>query len=283
MTFPSRNKYLPAILLLLLWAILPSMTFAQENAPNVTSLAREEQNPISTMTQLGLRYSSFTGAGINGDQTPSQLNLHISMPYKWNENWNIITQADMPFTSWRYGAYNYSGAGNLLMQMYFSPRKNNKSLMWGIGPAVQFPTATNHVFDNGQYAAGPTVAVVRNQGRWVNALQANHLWKVGGSSDSPAMNSTFIQLALNYNLKNGWAVSLGSGAVIDWTIQQGEKSIVPVGWSIGRTIIPRRGGNPISWNIGTSYNVVRPVGAPQMQYKFQLTFLFPQRTVDSSK
>ena len=266
------------VLFLFVWTCTPANSFAQ---PELTNLAKEEQNPISTMEQFGLRYFSYTGAGINGDQKPSLLTLHLSIPYRLNDDWNVITQADMPFTSWQYGSNNYSGAGNLLMSMYFSPRKS--SVIWGVGPVVQFPTASNHVFDNGQYAAGPAFAIVRKKGRWLNAIQGYHLWQVGGREDSPAMNTTAVQLALNYNLTKGWAVTLGSGVVVDWRIAQGEKSIVPVGLTIGHTIIPRRGGNPISCNVGASYNVVRPVGAPQFQYKFQITFLIPQRTVDSPK
>ena len=288
MELTTRTHYLPALfLMILLLTGLPPMALAQPaqtqtQAPIQTKLAQEEQNPISTMMQLGFKYFSYTGAGINGDQKPSLLNMSISLPYRWNKDWNLITQANMPFTSWQYGANNYSGAGNLQMQMYFSPR--NSSVIWGVGPAFQFPTAANPVFDNGQYGAGPAFAVVRKAGRWVNAMQGYHLWKVGGRDDNPAMNTTIVQLALNYNLKRGWAISLGSGVIVDWRIAQGEKSVVPLGLMISHTILPKRkGGNPLTWSIGASYNVVRPIGAPQTQYKFQLTYLFPLRTADSPK
>ena len=268
------------VLLLLVWAGSLAISCAKEG---LTSLAREEQNPLSTTTQLGLKYFTYIGAGIDGGQNPDLLNVHLSLPYKWSERWNLITQANMPFMSWQYGAQNYSGAGNLQMQMYFSPRKNNRDLIWGVGPALQFPTATNPILENGQFAAGPAFAIVKSYDRWVNALQGYHLWKIGGNHDRPAMSYSFVQLAVNYNLKSGWALGFGSGIAVNWTISQGEKSTVPIGLTIGRTIMPRRGKQPLSWNIGVSYNVIRPAGAPKLQYLFKLTYLFPQRTVDSPK
>ena len=276
----SHKKYLMTLFLLfLLLIVAPAASSAQES---LTDLAKEEQNPLSTMTQLGLKYFSYSGAGVNGKQDPKLLNLFISMPYKWNKDWDLITQTNVSFASWKYGPQNLSGAGNLQMQMYFSPR--NSSFIWGVGPMFQFPTASNPLLDNGQFAAGPTFAAVRKQGRWVNAIQGYHLWKLGGSNDHPAMNYSMVQLAVNYNLKNGWAVSLGSGIIIDWTIKPGEKTTVPLSFSIGRTITPRRrGAQPLSWNVGAAYTAIRPTAAPKWQYKFQITFLFPQRTIDSPK
>jgi hypothetical protein len=211
---------------------------------------------------------------------PEPAGLASSTAYKWNDDWNLISVVDLPFAGWKYGAQNYSGVGNLETAMYFSPRKNNKSLLWGAGPIIQFPTASNKAFDNGQYAAGPTFALVRQYGHWVNFIAGYQLWKIGGRSDGPAMNTSFLQLAVNYNLDKGWAIGFGTGLVSDWTIAQGEQSLVPVGLTFGRTVITRR-GRPITWNVGASYNVMRPVGAPQMQYSFKLSFLFPQRTVAS--
>ena len=277
MRLANQRQLLATVLFwLLIWVSLPAAAFAE---PDLTTLAKEEQNPISTTMQLGFKYFSYSGAGIHGDENPGLLNFYLSLPNKLNDNWNLITQANMPFLSWQYGSQRYSGAGNLQLQMYFSPRKSKT--IWGVGPAFQLPTAANPVFDNGQFAAGPVFALVNSHGRWVNAIQGSHLWKMGGSNDKPAVNTSNIQTAINYNFKSGWALSLSAGISVDWAIQQGERSLVPIGLALSHTKVPLRGGHPMTWSIGISYNLIRPDSSPRMQYRFQITHIFPQRTADT--
>jgi hypothetical protein len=59
-----------------------------------------------------------------------------------------------------------TGLGEIMIETFLSPMKASK-FIWGIGPVLSFPTATNDAVAPGCFAAGPVVALVYMDGPWV--------------------------------------------------------------------------------------------------------------------
>src|SRR5262245_1218776 len=132
-------------------------------------LREAAQNPIGDLISLPFQNNTNFDIG-RSDNTQNVLNIQPVYPVHLNPSWNLITRQILPvisrppFFSGRELAAleeifgpgigdTEFGLGDLTPEFFFSPRKLIKlgpeaSLVWGTGPAFQFPTAT---WDGGPY------------------------------------------------------------------------------------------------------------------------------------
>src|SRR6185295_18457562 len=92
-------------------------------------------------------------------RTQDVLNIQPVIPMGISENWNLITRTIVPVVSQpdiarEEGIEN--GLGDLNPTFFFSPSKPG-ALIWGVGPSLSLPTATNTVLGTGKWSAGPSV------------------------------------------------------------------------------------------------------------------------------
>ena len=91
-----------------------------------------------------------------------------------------------------------------------------------------------------------------------------------------SVNEFLAQPFVNYNMAHGWFLTSSPVITANWLAAPGqEKWTVPVGGGIGR--IFKLGDQPVSAYISGYYNVVRPIGAPNWQWRAELSLLFPER------
>ena len=84
-----------------------------------------------------------------------------------------------------------------------------------------------------------------------------------------------MQPFFNYNLKDAWAIFLGSsGITANWTAtpQQGKWN-VPIGTGVTKTF--KLGDQPMQLSTQFFGNVVRPAYAPTYTVRFTWALLFP--------
>ena len=67
------------------------------------------------------------------------------IPITMNKDWNLITRTICPITQLSPSPEIQSafGLGDINPTVFLSP-KNSGKLLWGVGPTMTFPTATNH-------------------------------------------------------------------------------------------------------------------------------------------
>jgi len=174
------------------------------------------------------------------------------------------------------------GLGDLTPEFFFSPRKPiqlgpEASLVWGLGPAFQFPTATDDELGTGKWSAGPGFVVFLSD----RALHVTtgflilNLWSFAGDEDRADVNAMTLQPFLNYNLPKGWYLTASPLITANWEAGEDNRWTVPIGGGIGR--IFKIGHQAINANIAAYYNVVTPddTGA-NWQLRAEWTFLFPE-------
>jgi hypothetical protein len=86
-----------------------------------------------------------------------------------------------------------------------------------------------------------------------------------------------IQPFVNYNIPTAPGRYLSFSPIItaNWeAASSSNKWTVPLGLSIGQ--IMKLGDQPVNLQAGAYYNVVRPDGAPNWNFRFQLTLLYPK-------
>ena len=149
-------------------------------------------------------------------------------------------------------------------------------MVWGLGPALQFPTATDDKLGTGKWSAGPGFVVFLSE----KALNITtgflilNLWSYAGDEDRANVNAMTLQPFLNYNLPKGWYLTSSPLITADWEADDDNRWTVPVGGGFGR--IFKIGDQPINANLAAYYNVITPddTGA-NWQLRAQWTFLFP--------
>ena len=155
-----RNRFpktVALVLLAALVAILPARPLrAEEAAPtsdSETDLAKKTQNPVADLISVPLQSNFNFGIGPR-DATGYVLNVQPVIPIRLTEDWNLITRTIVPIISQGSPAPGFDhvgGLGDINPSLFLSPAKSEK-LIWGVGPTMTFPTASNRALGAGLLA-----------------------------------------------------------------------------------------------------------------------------------
>ena len=238
------------------------------------ALAKAAQNPVANLISVPLQNNFNFGVGPN-DVTQWILNVQPVIPISLNEDWNLITRTIMPIInqpSPAPGVPSAFGLGDINPTFFLSPASSGK-LIWGVGPTLTFPTATDSMLGAGKWSAGPAVVALTMQGHWVIGALANQQWSYAGwgSQDVSAM---LIQPFINYNFSHGWYLTTAPIITANWKADSGDKWVVPIGGGVGKIV--KLGKLPLNLQLGAYYNVVTPDNGADWQLRFQVQFLFPK-------
>jgi hypothetical protein len=246
-----------------------------DEADNKEALAKLAQNPVANLISIPFQNNFNFGIGPN-NAMQYVLNFQPVIPITLNENWNLITRTILPtieMTSPAPGIRSAFGLGDLNPTAFLSPGKPGK-LIWGVGPTLTFPTATDPMLGSGKWSAGPAVVVLTIQGHWVLGALANNQWSFAGWG-SQNVNQMLIQPFVNYNLPRGWYLTTAPIITANWEANSDNRWTVPIGAGVGKII--KLGRLPVNLQLSAYYNVVTPdnFGA-DWQLRFQFQFLLPK-------
>lgn len=231
-------------------------------------LASKSQNPISDLVSLPLQNN--WDFGLNpGEQTRYIGNLQPVVPVKLNENWNLVNRVIVPFVNVPIGVDDRErGIGDMIGQFYFSPR-NAGPLIWGVGPAVLFPTASDPVLGFGEWGAGVNAVALVSHGPIVAGALLFQIWSFEGSTE-PFLFQPFF----NYNLQHGWFINVSGEANADWSLPDESRWSFPLGAGLGR-VFPVF-GQPMNISVRFAPYLEQPPGGPDWQLRLAVTLLFPK-------
>jgi hypothetical protein len=236
-------------------------------------LARAAQNPVASMISLPFQNNMSFGVGPD-DRVQNVHNIQPVWPVSLSKKWNLITRTILPVISQPApGTDRTDGLGDLNFTGFFSPKKPGK-VIWGVGPALVFPTATDDVLGSGKFSLGPSVVALTMKGQWVIGALASNVWSVAGKDDRADVNFFLMQYFINYNFPSGWYLTSAPIITANWEADSGEQWIVPFGGGIGKVF--RIGNQPMNINTQAFYNVETPTNGPKWQWRWQIQFLFPK-------
>jgi hypothetical protein len=214
------------------------------------------------------------------------LNIQPVIPWQINTNWNLIPRIItpvifQPFISPGNPDINAQehlgtfGLGDIQPTLFFAPSKPSK-IIWGVGPALLLPTATDDALGAGKWSAGPAVVALVQPGHFTLGGLVSNLWSFAGSSDRPGVNTMSLQYFANYNLRNGWFLTSAPIVSANWNASSENVWLVPFGGGIGR--IFKIGNQPVNGSISAYYNAIRPhtLPSPTWQLRLQLALLYPR-------
>jgi len=236
-------------------------------------LAKAAQNPVGDLISLPFQNNMNFDVG-PADRTQNVLNIQPVWPIALSKNWNLITRTIVPVISQPApGSERTNGLGDINFTGFFSPKQPGK-IIWGVGPTLVFPTATDDVTGTDKWSAGPSVVVLTMPGQWVIGALVSNIWSFSGDDERADVNSFLMQYFVNYNLPDGWYLTSAPIITANWEAESGEQWTVPFGGGIGRVF--RIGRQPINMQTQVFYNVETPTNGAKWQWRLQVQLLFPK-------
>jgi hypothetical protein len=250
---------------------------AQESsAPGTSEIAKQAQNPIANVISVPLEndFNPHTGTKKEDGYV---LQFKPVVPFKLSDDWNLITRTVVPIIQvpdLAPGVNGTTGLGDVQTSLFFSPAKVGK-VIWGAGPVISLPTATEDILGTKKLSIGPTAVVLSIQGHWLFGTLVQNLFSVAGPSKRPDVNQMLLQPFVNYNMRHGWYLTSSPIITSNWEANSNNRWTVPVGGGVGRIV--HFGKLPVNTYAQFFRNVERPDGTTSWSARFDMTFLFPKK------
>jgi len=251
--------------------LLAAPAIGQEQ--DAAELAKQAQNPIGNLISLPLQNNTNFDVGPY-ERTQNVLNIQPVWPFSLGKKWKLITRTILPVISQPApGTDRTNGLGDVNFTGFFSPAAPGK-IMWGAGPIIVFPTATDEVLGSEKWSLGPSVVLVATPGSLLLGALVNNIWSVGGDSDADDVNSMLFQYFINYNYPSGFYWTSAPIITANWEASSGNRWTVPFGGGAGKLF--HLGKQPINTSIQAYYNVEKPEFAGDWTLRIQVQLLFPK-------
>ena len=242
------------------------------NADTTAELSKKLANPIAAMISVPFQLNYDHGYG-SEDGVAFTLNVQPVIPFALNDEWNLISRTIMPIKSQSdiFGnSGTQTGIGDIVQSFWLSPiAPTSSGLIWGIGPVIYLPTATDSLLGAGEWGAGPTVVALTQNGPWTIGAMANHIWSF---DNGDTINTTFLQPFVSYALPDAWSLTLTSESTYNWNAEEWQ---VPINAAVSKLV--QIGGQPISFQAGVGYYANSTTNGPDdWRARLAVTYLFPK-------
>jgi hypothetical protein len=248
----------------------------QDEAASEYNLAQQLSNPVAALVSVPLQFNYDRGAGPSNDGHRYLLNIQPVVPFSLTPEWNLISRTIVPVIDQKDavpGGGSQFGLGDIVQSLFFSPAKPSaRGLIWGVGPALLLPTASDSRLGTEQWAMGPTGVVLRQQGPWTVGVLANHLWSVAGDNDRASVNASFVQPFVTYITPTRTTFAINTESTYDW---QHNQWTVPLNFTVAQLL--KVGSQLLQVGVGARYWAEGSELAPEgWGIRFTTTLLFPR-------
>ena len=145
------------------------------------------------------------------------LNVQPVIPFHLTESWNLITRVITPIInlpSLFPGLDGATGLGDINPTFFLSPTKPGE-VIWGVGPTMTLPTASDRLLGSGTWSMGPADVALTIRGSWVIGALLNNQWSFAGWGEK-AVNAMLLQPFVNFNLPDGWYFTTAPIVTANW-------------------------------------------------------------------
>ena len=188
-----------------------------EQAPDAEKLAKQLANPIASLISLPFQNNFDFGIG-PFDGFRYNLNIQPVIPLSISEKWNMITRTIIPIISQSDvtgPGNNETGLGDIAQSIFFSPKEVKNGLVWGVGPILLLPTATDNVLGAKKWGIGPNVLLLKLDDQLTYGALVNQLWSYAGKGPND-INAFFFQPFMTYATKSGASYTIASENTQSW-------------------------------------------------------------------
>ena len=247
------------------------------HAQDTKSLARDIKNPFAKLPNLQVFYDANLNTGPQ-HQTQHVVNVRPVIPFDVGTDWSLITRSIFPVIAQPGTAPGSSwttGPGDSMVAAFLSPAQA-EHFVWGLGPVLQIPTASNDALGQGKWAGGPAAGAVWVGEQWTIGALVNNVWSFAGDHSRPAVNQLQFEPQITYNFVSNPDRYLTFAPTItaNWKASGGERWTVPVTLGIGQLV--KFGKQAANLQASAYYNVIKPSDASNWTLELTIQFLFPR-------
>ena len=244
----------------------------QENADD---LAKKLANPVADLISLPLQFNYDWNIGPTDDGKRITLNIQPVVPLELNDKWTLISRTIVPVIHQESifpDAGRQTGLGDTVQSLFFSPRPGPSGVIWGVGPVLLLPTATDDLLGTEKWGAGPTLVVLKQASGWTYGGLANHIESFAGTGSRPDISSTFVNPFLSRQLPGGWTL----GTQLEHTFDHRNSNDTGV-VSVFMSKVTRIGNQMVSFGVTPKYWYEDTASSPEgFGIRFAVTLLFPR-------
>jgi hypothetical protein len=249
---------------------------ARAQDAQAAELAKKLSNPVASLISVPLQYNYDEYGGTNDGASASKLIIQPVIPFSLNNDWNVITRTIIPLVEQKgfpVAALNESGLSDTTASFFFSPKlPTADGWIWGAGPVVLLPTATQDTLGTEKWGLGPTGVALKQTGPWTVGLLAGHVWSVAGNDSRADISSTTLQPFVSYTTKSHTTIGAYTESAYDW---KGEQWQVPLIFQAGQLF--KIGPQIMQLAVAAKYWADAPDNGPEgWGLRLQLTLLFPK-------
>ena len=263
------------IIVLFSGSLLPVVASAEMTQEEI---AKASQNPLTAMYSLPIQNNTYFNIGPD-KKTKNIANVQPVLPFDLNDDYTLVTRTIIPIVSNpSLGQEPYkrtNGIGDTTFTAFFTPKKTGKSgIVWGVGPTVYLPTATDDDLGTKKWGAGVSAVALKSSGKWMYGTLVSNIWDFAGAGHED-INLMTIQPFVNYNLGKGWFLASVPIITANWEADNDHKWTIPMGIGIGKAM--KMGKTPFVAQVHAYYNVEKPDDyGEDWQMRFQVQWLFPR-------
>ena len=270
-----KNKTRLSLLLIFL-ITFTGILKAQDAKPEVSAeeQAKKLSNPVAALISVPFQNNTDIGIGqYNGSR--NTLNFQPVIPISLSPKLNLITRYIIPVISQNDitgDGISQNGLGDAVVSAWFSPSEAKNGLVWGIGPVLLLPIATNDMLASKKFGVGPTALVLKQFSGWTLGALVNQIWSVAGDANRSDINQMFVQPFMSYNWKSGAGLGINSEITQNWTSSSTSVFINPI-----ITAVTKVGTQIVSLGIGPRIQVAAPEGnKAAFGVRAAVTLVFPK-------
>jgi hypothetical protein len=240
-------------------------------AQSADELAKQTQNPVSSLISLPFQGNWDAGIGAR-EATGMTFNIQPVVPFSLNRDWNVILRVILPLVSRPTDAgTRIGGLSDTVATVFVSPVRTGR-VIWGAGPVLMLPTATNNALGSEKIGLGPSVVALAQPGKWTVGVLWNQIWSVDGAIDRSDVNRGFFQPFMNYNLGEGIALGANVEGTANWNDDEVWNAFLHFTVSKVTTL----GKRPVNLVFGAGPAIASPSGGAGWRLRIQANFLFPR-------
>jgi hypothetical protein len=270
------------------------------------AIAEALNNPLSS---LWLMFTQNDTIWMDGDllddlgessQVQNTTLLQPVMPFQLTEDWKVIFRPVIPINSFEtvgnvdittgtvpevtgIDTKRKTGLGDVVLWTAFS---NNYTppFVWGFGPTIMLPTATDDQLGTGKYSAGPMALAVGITDKWILGTVAQHWWSFAGDDDFTIntsqgkarvdradVNLTDVQYIVRYRYSALTNIGIAPNIKYNW---ETDELSLPVG--MGFDTLVKLGPLPTKVGVELHYYVVQDNNyGPEWQLRFYFSPVLP--------
>ena len=265
-------SFFPRLVLIVVIYLVSLPVSAQDEA----ELAKQLANPVASLISVPIQANYDDDFGPIDEGSMLRINIQPVIPITLNDDWNLISRTILPIVDQNKiptAGFSETGLGDTVQSLFFSPKSpTTNGWIWGAGPVLLLPTATDEILGSEKWGIGPTAVVLRQSGPWTFGALANHIESFAGESQRADISATFLQPFVTYITPKQTTFAFNTESTYDW--ENGQWS-VPFNFAVSQLL--RAGNQLFQLGGGIRYWANAPDGGPEgWGFRLQFTLLYPK-------